>query len=510
VEEPAFDESLALRAVMCGGEALAPPIVAQFHSRSKAKLYNVYGPTEAIIDSTFWPCEENNAQSVIPIGRAIPNVQAYILDDRLRLVPIGTAGNLFIGGVGLARGYAGQPALTAESFVPDSFSGEAGARLYKTGDLARYLPDRNIEFLGRSDYQIKLRGFRIEPGEIERTLEQHNAVREAIVLVQENGPGEKRLVAYVVTGEEMRPVANELRGFLKDKLPEHMVPAGFEVLDGFPLTTSGKVDRRALQAPDGRRPELDEAFAACRTPTEDLLAQIWKQVLGIAQIGVHDNFFQLGGHSLLATQVVSRIREAFQAEIPLRRLFEAPTVAELAENIDTERGAGLKTPPPVVPVARSGELPLSFAQQRLWFIDQLDPGNAVYNFPAAVRLKGPLEMVALKQSLNEIVKRHEALRTTFSVVDGRPVQVIAPVLALTLPLVDLHELPEKDRETEVQRLVANEARRPFDLAEGPLIRATVLRLDENEHVGLLTMHHIVSDGWSTGILIREIEVASQF
>ncbi|MGA2411929.1 MAG: amino acid adenylation domain-containing protein, partial [Candidatus Binataceae bacterium] len=506
VEEPAFGETLALRAVMCGGEALAPTIVAQFRSRSRAKLYNVYGPTEAIIDSTCYPCEENDAQSVIPIGRPIPNVQAYILDDRLRLIPIGAVGNLYIGGVGLARCYAGQPALTAERFVPDSFSGQAGARLYKTGDLARYLPGGNIEFLGRSDYQVKIRGFRIEPGEIERTLEQHDAVREAIVLLQENGPVENRLVAYVAAGEEMRPTASELRRFLKDKLPEHMMPVGFEVLDGFPLTASGKVDRRALQAHGGRRPELDDAFVACRTPTEDLLAQIWKQVLGIAQIGVHDNFFQLGGHSLLATQVVSRIRAAFQVEIPLRRLFEAPTVAELAENIDAGRGAGLKTPPPIAPVARSGELPLSFAQQRLWFIDQLDPGSSVYNFPAAVRLKGPLNVVALEQSLNEILKRHEALRTTFSVVDGRPVQVIAPILALTLPLVDLRELPEKDREIEVQRVVANEARRPFDLTEGPLVRATVLRLDENEHVGLLMMHHIVSDGWSTGILIREMAV----
>ena len=505
VEEPAFDESLALRAVMCGGEALAPQIVARFQSRSEAKLYNVYGPTETIIDSTYWPCEERNAHSAIPIGRPIPNARVYILDDLLRLLPIGVAGNLYIGGVGLARGYVRRPDLTAEKFIPDPFSGEPGARLYKTGDLARYLPDGNIEFLGRIDYQVKIRGFRIELGEIEGTLGQHPAVREAIVLVQEDGPGEKRLVAYVAAEGEARPTANELRGFLKDKLPEHMVPAVFVLLDAFPLTANGKVDRRALPTPDGRRPELDEAFVACRTPTEELLAEIWGQVLGVERVGIYDNFFQLGGHSLLATQVVSRIREAFQVEMPLRRLFETPTVAGLAENIDVGRGAGLQAPP-IVPVPRDGELPLSFAQQRLWFIDQLEPGNSVYNFPAAVRLKGPLNVVALKQSLNEIVKRHEALRTTFAIVDGRPVQVIAPLLTLTLPIVDLRELPETERETEVQRLVTNEAQRPFDLAEGPLVRATVLRLGENEHVGLLTMHHIVSDGWSTGILIREMAV----
>ncbi len=304
---------------------------------------------------------------------------------------------------------------------------------------------------------------------------------------------------------EARPTANELRDFLKDKLPEHMVPAIFMLLDAFPLTVNGKVDRRALPTPDGRQPELDEVFVACRTPTEELLAAIWSQVLGVERVGIYDNFFQLGGHSLLATQVVSRIREAFQVEMPLRRLFEAPTVAGLAEDLDIGGGIGLEAPP-IVPVPRDGELPLSFAQQRLWFIDQLEPGGSVYNFPAAVRLKGPLNVMALKQSLNEIVKRHEALRTTFAIVDGRPVQVIAPLLTLTLPIVDLRELSEPEREREVQRLATNEAQRPFDLAEGPLVRATVLRLGENEHVGLLTMHHIVSDGWSVGILIREMAV----
>ena len=336
---------------------------------------------------------------------------------------------MYIGGVGLARGYVGRPDLTAEKFIPDPVSGEPGARLYNTGDLARYLPDGNIEFLGRSDYQVKIRGFRIELGEIEATLGQHPAVRQSIVLVQE-GSGEKRLVAYVAAEAAGRPSANELRRFLKDKLPEHMVPAVFVMLDAFPLTANGKVDRRALPMPDGRRPELDEAFVACRTPTEELLAEIWSHVLGVERVGIYDNFFQLGGHSLLATQVVSRIREAFQVEIPLRSMFEAPTVAGLAENIDLSRGAGLHAPP-IVPVPRDGELPLSFAQQRLWFIDQLEPGNSVYNFPAAVRLKGPLNMLALEQSLNEIVKRHEALRTTFAIVDGRPVQIIASSLTLT-------------------------------------------------------------------------------
>ncbi len=508
VEEPALDESLTLRAVMCGGESLTPQIVRRFQSRFKAKLYNVYGPTEAIIDSAYWPCDELNAQSAIPIGRPIPNARIYILDGLLRPVPIGVAGDLYIGGVGLARGYVRRPDLTAEKFIPDPFSSEPGARLYKTGDLARYLPQGDIEYLGRIDHQVKIRGFRIELGEIEGTLGQHPGVREAIVLVHEDGPLEKRLVAYVAAQDKSRPTATELRDFLNHKLPEHMVPKVFMLLDTFPLTPNGKVDRSALPTPDGQRPELDEAYVPCRTPTEELLAEIWGQVLGVERVGIYDNFFQLGGHSLLATQVVSRIREAFKVEMPLRRLFEAPTVAGLAENIDLGRGTGLQAPP-IVPVPRDGELPLSFAQQRLWFIDQLEPGSSVYNFPAAVRLKGPLNVLALQQSLNEIVRRHEVLRTTFTIVDGRPVQIIAPHLTLTIQIVDLRELPETEREAEVQRLATNEAQRPFDLAEGPLVRASVLRLGENEHVGLLTMHHIVSDGWSTGILIREMAVLYQ-
>jgi len=504
IEEPAFKQPLSLRAIMCGGEALGSQLVARFQSRSKAKLYNVYGPTETIIDSTYWPCERRDTLSAIPIGRPIPNAKAYVLDDHLRLLPIGVAGTLYIGGVGLARGYVGRPDLTAEKFIPDPFSDTLGARLYKTGDLARFLPDGNLEFLGRNDDQVKIRGFRIELGEIAAALGQHPAVREAVVLAHAER-GETRLVAYVAGQGDARLTVNELRGFLKDQLPEHMLPAVFMLLDSLPLTPNGKIDRRALPTPDGQRPGLDEAFVTSRTATEELLAQIWGRVLGVERVGIYDNFFHLGGHSLLATQVVSRIRETFQVEMPLRCLFEAPTVAGLAATIDGSRGTGLQAPP-IVPVPRYGELPLSFAQQRLWFIDQLDPGNSVYNFPAAVRLKGPLNVVALKQSLDEIVRRHEALRTTFIAVDGRPAQVIAPSLTLTLPIIDLRDLPDTEREAEVQRLATTEAQRPFDLAHGPLVRATVLRLGENQHVGLLTMHHIVSDGWSTGILIREMAV----
>ena len=464
VEEPAFDDSLALRAVMCGGEALPTQVVERFQRRSKAKLYNVYGPTETIIDSTYWLCEGANGRSSSPIGRPIPNARIYILNNALRPLPIGVAGHLHIGGVGLARGYLNRPELTAEKFIPDPFSAEPGARMYKTGDLARYLPDGNIEFLGRADHQVKIRGFRIELGEIEAVLGQHPAVREAVVLAREDAPGEKRLVAYVVA----ESTADELRRFLKDKLPDHMVPAVFVLLDTLPLLSNGKIDRRALPAPDRTRPELDKTFVAPRTPTEELLAEIWAQLLDLERVGIHDNFFDLGGHSLLATQAVSRMRDAFQVEIPLRRLFEVPTVAGLAESIEAARQAGQNLlAPPILPVPRNGDLALSFAQQRLWFFDQLEPGLSAYNIPAAVRLKGPLNLAALEQSLNEIVKRHESLRTTFGKVEGRPTQVIAPTLTIKLPVVDLRKLPASERETEVRRLVTAEAQRPFDLSTRP-------------------------------------------
>jgi amino acid adenylation domain-containing protein len=507
IQEPALQDAASLRALMCGGEALSSEVVMRFHQRSKAKLYNVYGPTETIIDSAYWLCEADGVGSTVPIGRPIPNAQMYIVDDRLHPVPIGVTGNLHIGGVGLARGYLNRPDLTAEKFSPNPFSAEAGARLYRTGDLARYLSDGNIEYLGRSDYQVKVRGFRIELGEIEAAVRQHPAVREAVVLAQEDAAGDKRLVAYVVAERERRPTGNELSSFLKEKLPEHMLPAVFVPLDALPLMSNGKVDRRELPKFHRTPHELEKGFVAPRTPAEQLGAEIWAQVLGIDRVGIYDNFFELGGHSLLATQAVSRMREVFAVEIPLRRLFEMPTVAGLVETIEVARRAGQHLQaPPILPVPRDGDLPLSFAQQRLWFIDQLGPGNFAYNFPAAVRLKGPLNAVALERSVNELIRRHEVLRTTFATVDGRPAQIIAPMLTVKPRLVDLRELPEGERQAEVRRLVIAEAQRPFNLSRGPLLRIALLRLAEEEHIGLLTTHHIASDGWSTGILIRELAV----
>jgi amino acid adenylation domain-containing protein/non-ribosomal peptide synthase protein (TIGR01720 family) len=419
-------------------------------------------------------------------------------------VPVGIPGEIYVGGAGLARGYLNHPELTSVAFIGNPFSNTPSRRLYKTGDLGRYLPDGNIEFLGRLDDQVKIRGFRIELGEIEAVLGQHPAVAETVVVVREDVPGSKRLVAYVVVNQLAAPTIPELQQVLKQHLPEYMVPSAFVLLNALPLTPNGKIDRRTLPAPDTTRPEGEGAYVPPQTPIEEMLAGIWADVLEVKQVSIHDNFFDLGGHSLLATQLISRLRDTFGVEFPFRGLFDSPTVAGLSERLEPFLRTELLVVPPLLPVERCGEMVLSFAQARLWFLEQLEPGSSAYNIPAAVRLTGSLDVAVLEQSLNEIVGRHEVLRTTFGMVSGEPRQVIAPVLALTLRWVDLRDLPEAQQKIQVERLATEEAQQPFDLAKGPLLRATLLQLGEAEHVLLLTMHHIVSDGWSMGVLIREL------
>ncbi|HYG64974.1 MAG TPA: condensation domain-containing protein, partial [Thermoanaerobaculia bacterium] len=393
--------------------------------------------------------------------------------------------------------------------MPDPLGGEAGARLYRTGDRARWRRGGELEFLGRLDHQVKVRGFRIELGEIESALSSAAGVREAVVLARTEGTGGPRLVAYVVPAAGETPAATELRELLQQRLPDYMVPAVFVTLESLPRTPNGKVDRRALPAAAEARQGL-AGYVAPRTPVEELLADIWSEVLSVERLGVNDNFFELGGHSLLATRVMSRLRGAFQIELPLRELFEEPTVAGLAGRVERamRAGAGLLAPP-LVPVARAGELPLSFAQERLWFLDQLAPGSSAYNIPVALRVVGDLDVGVLRHSLEQIVRRHEALRTVFVAQDGTPVQVIEPPSRLALPVVDLSGLEEDRRERLGLELVAREAGRAFDLAQGPLLRALVVRLAEASHLALVTMHHIVSDGWSMGVLVREVSALYQ-
>ncbi|HLK55511.1 MAG TPA: amino acid adenylation domain-containing protein [Chthonomonadaceae bacterium] len=492
-----------IRAFIIGGEALSGESLLYWRENApQTRIVNEYGPTETVVGCCVYSVMARDCPSgAVPIGRPIANTELYLLDRWRQPVPQGVPGELYIGGAGVARGYLNRPDLTAEKFVPDPFRSEPGARMYRTGDLCRLLPDGNLEFVARLDQQVKIRGYRIELGEIESALLGHSGVREAVVLAREDVPGDKRLVAYVV-GQSASVSVAALQEHLLAKLPEYMVPSGWVVLERLPLTPNGKVDRKALPAPHAQSAEA--SYVAPRTPIEEGLAEIWSEVLRLDQVGVHSSFFDLGGHSLLATQVISRIRTIFAVELPLRVLFETPTIAGLAAHIAGTSGSGASSAPGLVRVSREGRLPLSFAQQRLWFIDQLEPDSSAYHIPLAVRLRGSLDISALEQSLNTLVERHEALRTVFASPEGEPVQVIQEYAPFALPLTDLNSLTAETREAEVRRLVQEEAQRPFDLAAGPLFRAALLQLAEEEHVLLLTLHHIVSDGWSQGVLTREL------
>jgi amino acid adenylation domain-containing protein len=495
-----------LKRMFCGGEALPADLRDHFYRLLEGDLINLYGPTESAIDAAGYQCERDNPGPMVPLGRPLTNIQIFILDRHLQPAPIGVGGELHIGGIGLARGYLNRPDLTAAGFIPNPFATTPGARLYRTGDLARYLPDGRLEFLGRLDHQVKLRGFRIEPGEIEATLRAHPAVQEVVVQARATRTADKELVAYVVpsNGFEQSALVKALQQSAREKLPEYMVPAAFVVLEELPRTLSGKIDLRALPQPDRKVQESDEESGA-RTPIAEVVAGIWSEVLGLDHVNQFDDFFELGGHSLLVTQVMARVREAFGVDLPLRDFFEARILNQLATMID----AALKTKHnltslPIQRAERFEHLPLSFAQQRLWFLDQMEPGNPFYSIPAAVRLKGELDVAALEQTFNEIVRRHESLRTTFIPVDGNPVQVIAPSSIITLEVIDLSELAGEQREAEAMRRVAEDGRQPFDLMNGPLLRPLLLKLDDDDHLLLFSMHHIISDVWSRGVLIREL------
>ncbi len=505
LESTGVEKCTSIKCVISSGEVLSFDLQNRFFSSLTAQLYNLYGPTEATVDASFWDCRKNLLQKIVPIGYPISNYKLYILDKHLQPVPIGVSGELFIGGVGLARGYINRTDLTAERFIDNPFFKNNNERLYKTGDMASYLPDGAIKFLGRTDYQVKLRGFRIELGEIEAVLVRYPGVEQVVVMAREDEPGNKLLVVYFVSEKGFEPVTSELRNFLKKQLPEYMIPSFFILLESLPIMPNGKVDRKALPAPDQKRLELDKVFLAPSTPTEIPLAEIWCRLLNLNEVGVNDNFFELGGHSLLATRLISRIGDVFKVEIPIRDVFELPTVAGFAERITTAIQSGLNLQmPPLQPVPRQEKMPLSFAQQRLWFLDQLERDSSFYNMLYSLRLMGALDIPILHRSLNAIVSRHEILRTTFESEDGLPFQVIKSSIEIDLPVADLTKFDGSKRESEFQSMVVEEAQRPFELPEGPLIRCTLLRIDESVQVLLLTMHHIISDGWSMGIFKREL------
>ncbi|MBO1053246.1 MAG: amino acid adenylation domain-containing protein [Dolichospermum sp. DET73] len=497
-----WSENTTLRTMLTGGDRLN----SYPSNKLPFKFFNNYGPTEnTVVTTSGQILSEESDGKFPPIGRPITNTQVYILDRYLQLLPIGVYGEIYIGGLSLARGYLNRPDLTSERFIANPFV--ANERLYKTGDLGRYLPDGNIEFLARIDHQVKIRGFRIELGEIEAVLTQHPQVQQVVVIVREDHPGNKYLTAYIVSETETL-TSSELRQFLKGNLPEYMIPAAFVMLKALPLTPNGKVDRRILPKPETTNLELETTFVAPGTALEAKLAEIWCTVLHREQVGIYDNFFELGGHSLLITSVISRIREHFSIVLPLRSLFTAPTIAELSQVIIAHQldAITVDTLPPLVPQARDTSIPLSFAQESIWYLQQLAPESCAYNSFFILRFTGSLSAIALESSFNEIIRRHEILRTAFTIVEGQPVQVITPFLTIPLEIIDLQNLPLIERKYEAERLAALQYNHHFDLALVPLIKTSLLRLTPEEHWLTINMHHIITDGWSFGLLLEELGI----
>jgi amino acid adenylation domain-containing protein len=503
--------------VITAGEQLriTRQVADLFRRMPSCSLFNHYGPSESHVCTSFrlvGPPDKWDA--LPPIGTPIANSQIYILDLYGNPTPLGVSGELYIGGICLAEGYLNRPELTSRRFVANPFSSDPEARLYRTGDLCRYLPDGNIQYLGRVDNQVKLRGYRIELGEVESVLARHPAVQHAVAVVREDVPGDKRLVAYIVSGDqEISP--SELRTYLKQTLPEYMIPSAFVSLESLPLTPSGKVSRRALPTPDWESGEGTKEAFGFRTPIEELLAGIWSEVLRSRNIDVHDNFFELGGHSLLATQVVSRIRRALHIDVPLRAIFEHPTIQDLARLLEGIRKGGQADRPPSLVRQPRGLVgaeydtiaPLSFSEQRLWMLDRLEPNSSVYNLSIGLRLNGSLNVRALEMSIEEIQRRHEVLRAQFRLNASEPEQVIRPASSLSLPIVDISGA--ENTEVKAREIVRVESQRPFNLAQDAMLRATLIRLGADDHVLLLTVHHIVFDGWSRSILVRELSTLYQ-
>jgi amino acid adenylation domain-containing protein len=494
-----------VRTVNLAGEALSRSLVERIYEQVGVReVYNLYGPSEDTTYSTYVKVSRGESGAVT-IGRPISNTRVYILDREMEPVPIGVAGEIYIGGEGLARGYLKRAELTADRFVPDSLGRRAGSRLYRTGDVSRYRENGEIEYLGRADHQVKVRGFRIELGEIEAALMQQSGVSQAVVVVSEDVGGQKHLVGYVV-GEEGRQVNTaELKRGLMERLPEYMVPAFYQVMEEIPLTANGKVDRGKLPSIEAGYRSSQEEMVEPRTPVEEIVAGIWKERLGLQEVGVYDNFFMSGGHSLLATQVISRLKSVFNVELALRSLFEAPTIAGLAQRVEAKIRAGEGSQAPAIErVERGIVLPLSFAQQRLWFFNQMNPESRIYNILTAIKMEGELNVQSLERSLNEIVERHEILRTTFDMLDGEAVQVISPSTSLNIHKILLQQSSDLESNDELSDLIAKEAHHVFNLTTGPLLRATLIVLNQQEYVLLLNMHHIISDGWSMGVLIKEL------
>ncbi|MCS6806445.1 MAG: amino acid adenylation domain-containing protein [Blastocatellia bacterium] len=524
LDEPDFKQCRALRYVFSGGEALPVNLIERFYQCLNAQLVNTYGPTETTIDVTHWIAERGWSHSTAPIGRPIGNVQAYVLDTHGRPTPTGVPGELHIGGVCVARGYLNRPELTEEKFIQWSgFDGQSATnekelRLYKTGDLARYRPDGSLEFLGRLDQQVKIRGQRVELGEIESTLRQHPAVRDvAVIGTSEDSSATSigaplnvtRLVAYIVPHDGQGLSVGDMRAYLKPILPEHMIPSACVLLEQLPRLPNGKLDRAKLPAPDRANLARDGVYVPPRTPTEKTLATMWATVLGVERVGADDDFFELGGHSLLAMRLVSLIRKQWDVSIAVKTLFEHPTVAGLARIIDTACLHSAKPAQPIQPAPPDALLPLSYSQQALWAIELYERGMRyerpiAYDSPVALRLQGQLDIPALERSLNEIVRRHSILRATFTTHKGQPIHRIHDYAPFPLAVRDLRNSPPNKREDEAWRLGQEIINTRFDLTRGPLFRFLLARLADDDFILFISIHHLLFDGWSAGVLVREL------
>lgn len=491
--------------VNLAGEALPKALVRQVYERTTVRrLFNLYGPSEDTTYSTWAYLSRDRMDEEVSIGKPITGTRACVVDESFELAPAGTIGELYLAGEGLARGYLNRPELTAEKFVPNPFAEKAGERLYRTGDLVRWRPDGQLDFLGRADYQVKLRGYRIELGEIENQLETHEQVERAVVMVREDHPGDKRLVAYVVKKNQGTQLSSgQLREHLRRGLPEYMVPGAWVELKHFPLSPNGKIDRKALPKPETRSSEAAHSYVAPRTALEEHLARIWSELLGVDKVGIRDNFLELGGHSLIAIRVLSRVARECGADLQVQSLFDAPTIEEFSRTV--EAMAQIATTGPLL--QRRGQkdaVPLSYPQQMLWIVDQLHPAALCYNITDCFRIHGELNVAALQWGLTEMVRRHEALRTRFFMQGDIPVQQIDPPFNVPLPLIDLRGVEESNREQRTQQVIVKKAREPIHLNKGPLLRALLVRLDTREYRFMLTVHHIATDGWSQNLMWSEL------
>ena len=485
-----------LRLVIIGGERAVPEAVLAWrrHVSTEVRLINNYGPTEATIVAVTRDLTGYSGAGEVPIGRPVPGCTAYVLDQLRQPVPAGVVGELYLGGAGLADGYLGRPVLTAQSFVPHPF--ERGSRLYRTGDLASFTADGELVYRGRADRQLKLRGYRVEPAEIESVLRETPGIADALVVLRESP---QRLVGYLVCSGPTAPSVTALRAALRGKLPEYMVPADLVTVPSFPLTHNGKVDLAALPAPVSAGPA---SRTALRTPAERFLAETFGEVLGLTDIGADDDFFERGGQSLLATKVIARIRDRYGLDVPLRVIFEAPTPAGLADVL--ERPApGTPRFEPLRPVPRDQPLPLSVVQEGIWFIQWLAPEATAYNVPRALRIRGDLNAGTVAEAFSALERRHEILRTTFPDMDGEPVQVIHHPRGIPVPVTDMMDVPAAERDDLIQRLILEAGQTPFDMANGPLIRVMLVRFGPRDHVLIIIEHHLIHDGWAQGVFLRD-------